>query len=887
MATTARQSKPPRKGPDPNARRTPAWGPRASPAFSPGPANARLPNGNQQQPAGAFPPLNGARPSDNNATNQILQRISGLTGTTITILTKTNVRYEGVVQSTSGEGDTQGVTLKDVKDINNPGAPLKEQFFIAATNILDWSSGPADAKVPNGADTFKTDTDISQRTVSRRERELQAWQPDNADGAAATSPTTGATNARNVDELTFGPGASGAAWDQFAVNEQLFGVKAEFDEEVYTTKLDRNAPDFKEKERKAAQIASEIMGTATNNPHIAEERVMNLNADGSSANEEEKYGAVVRGANAYIPPGARKANAGAASSANATTPPAKADLPKVAVNAPDGAAVPQTSTSSSTPSASKVPSPAPTGAATPGSAKPADAVPAFRNFVSTEKDRLLKKKQALMKSEMDKRLSDLVNFSKSFKLNKPIPDDLVPILAKDEDKQRQIKEKTVRDAEDQRARAIGVSSTLTAAPVARALPSAGIAPSAAKAGAETARQMPTAKASASSGVAAAVAGKTVTAPSKPGEGSKKISMFIQPIPPFKGKRSSTSPGQGQQPGQQPQSAVPTANGGAKPAASPLSPTAVNRLNVNASSFRPTAKGSPFSPGGSPNPNAASSTSSPKVKPAEAASPQGPPNPFFGPRPPKRSAVHIKDDFNPFKNHKVTDAAQVAPTWPYSGKRYMQMFPPIPQQPQQQSPPMAPPGPPPPMPPTYEEDPAAQAARGYVYAYPPYGYPGQVIHSSLTVLQMVPPMMPGMAPPPPGAYIPGPYMQPMPYPMPPPNGAYLVPSGAGAWPDRRPPGTPAMYPSTPMGQMPPPQAYMPPPPPPGTYPPPPNGAGPRPSMPPTPIPSHAHPYYHQSPQLQHAMPYPMMMPPPGPGGVPPHPYDPSGQPPPPVPMGGHA
>ena len=63
-------------------------------------------------------------------------------------------------------------------------------------------------------------------------------------------------------------------------------------------------------------------------------------------------------------------------------------------------------------------------------------------------------------------------------------------------------------------------------------------------------------------------------------------------------------------------------------------------------------------GGSPNPNAASSTSSPKVKPAEAASPQGPPNPFFGPRPPKRSAVHIKDDFNPFKNHKVTDAAQV-------------------------------------------------------------------------------------------------------------------------------------------------------------------------------------------------------------------------------------
>ena len=38
------------------------------------------------------------------------------------------------------------------------------------------------------------------------------------------------------------------------------------------------------------------------------------------------------------------------------------------------------------------------------------------------------------------------------------------------------------------------------------------------------------------------------------------------------------------------------------------------------------------------------------------------------------------------------------------------------------------------------------------------------------------MMQGMPPPgPPGAYIPGPYMQPMPYPpgMPPPNGTHLV------------------------------------------------------------------------------------------------------------------
>jgi hypothetical protein len=51
---------------------------------------------------------------------------------------------------------------------------------------------------------------------------------------------------------------SGGSWDQFDANEQLFGITTSFDEAVYTTKLDRNAPDFKERERKAQQIADEI-----------------------------------------------------------------------------------------------------------------------------------------------------------------------------------------------------------------------------------------------------------------------------------------------------------------------------------------------------------------------------------------------------------------------------------------------------------------------------------------------------------------------------------------------------------------------------------------------------------------------------------------------------
>src|SRR6266550_5763588 len=125
------------------------------------------------------------------------------------------------------------------------------------------------------------------------------------------------------------------------------------------------------------------------------------------------------------------------------------------------------------------------------------------------------------------------------------------------------------------------------------------------------------------------------------------------------------------------------------------------------------------------------------------------------------------------------------------------------------------------------------------------------------------MMPGMAPPgPPTAYLPGPFMQPMPYPpgMPSP-GLSTVKQKIRlrlmlfflaqlctllVW-DKCRVSLKLQAEYLILKVLLAPQAYMPPPPPPGAYPPPPNGAGPRPSMPPTPIPAHAHPYYHQSPQ----------------------------------------
>lgn len=77
-----------------------------------------------------------------------------------------------------------------------------------------------------------------------------------------------------------------------------------------------------------------------------------------------RYGAVVRGSNAYIPPAARKQAAmGSTTAINAP----KAEAPKIAVNGPDGAQI-------STPP-SKTSTPAPAAAPSATNQVPANKVP--------------------------------------------------------------------------------------------------------------------------------------------------------------------------------------------------------------------------------------------------------------------------------------------------------------------------------------------------------------------------------------------------------------------------------------------------------------------------------------------------------------------------------
>jgi hypothetical protein len=90
-------------------------------------------------------------------------------GSTITLLTKTTKRYEGIIASTTeNEGDTTGVTLRDVKELNAPNVPIKSQFFIASTNIDSWS--PVTTNSNSSGSTLPT---TSSRADSKERALLQ------------------------------------------------------------------------------------------------------------------------------------------------------------------------------------------------------------------------------------------------------------------------------------------------------------------------------------------------------------------------------------------------------------------------------------------------------------------------------------------------------------------------------------------------------------------------------------------------------------------------------------------------------------------------------------------------------------------------------------------
>ncbi|KAI6800854.1 hypothetical protein KC361_g2108 [Hortaea werneckii] len=321
-----------------------------------------------------------------------------------------------------------------------------------------------DAKpMQNGSATssFRTDTEISRRDGPMpRERELQRWD--------AGDPST---------EISLED--SGEGWDQFAANERMYGIRSDYDENMYTTALNYNDPQYRQKEAQAARIAREIEGSAPTNAHVAEERRKDAEKNDGGMDEEEKYSGVQRdgqvqlpkrGAGSYIPPSQRPITS------NPTVPGAPYDPAILSttkpVAAPAPSPIPQADKTAKPSAAEQKEQPKPSSNEINGrdaSAPPKDSpalkptsqqqpedhmrsvANAFKEFANMEKLKVRQgqeMKRHNVKQEKNVLLNDLKKFAASFKLNTRVPDDLVPILAKDREKQAEIQKKAEESAKE-------------------------------------------------------------------------------------------------------------------------------------------------------------------------------------------------------------------------------------------------------------------------------------------------------------------------------------------------------------------------------------------------------------------------------------------------------
>jgi len=373
-------------------------------------------------------------------------------------------------------------------------------LFVSDVTVV----GGAPSQNGSSKPLFLTDTQISSKEAQApTERVLQRWTP---------GPDT------SVDLSLDDSGETG--WDQFATNKEKFGVSTDYDENIYTTAIDRSNPQYHLERAKAERIAREIESSAPANAHVAEERQRDaMQTDGTD--EEDKYSGVrrdvtplpKRATGAYVPPSQRPITSAQTvpgapfdpaiiSSQIKTLPkssghPADHDLPLPAAphqsnsfsNQPtvtisaDQPVVGNTDRSASI----AVPTFASTDHAIGGSQASTTAqVPkrtsqnttedhvrgtadAFKQFANNEKLRIRAAQEAKrvnQRQEKNVKLNDLKKFAANFKLKSRVPDDLVPILAKDRVKQIEIqsraeeaaKEEELRQKEKDTEKPVGITS---------------------------------------------------------------------------------------------------------------------------------------------------------------------------------------------------------------------------------------------------------------------------------------------------------------------------------------------------------------------------------------------------------------------------------------------
>ncbi|KAK0634480.1 hypothetical protein B0T17DRAFT_7631 [Bombardia bombarda] len=289
-------------------------------------AHCRQPPVQQKAWTSAKNPITGrSQTPQGNSNLQSKQSVTGnlREGQRVRIVLATGAEFEGTCAS-SPDTATFRLNMVQQKKLPNSaeianGAGRREQAMmsfqrkeIIDARVISSNQAKNDGKATNGnRSSFRTDAAISNPRPGA-ERALKPWVPDTVDDG----------------EGGLEKSANSGTWDQFAANEHLFGLKTDYDENIYTTTIDMSHPKYKERAAAAERKAREIERSTAATAHVAEERVMDF-AGGDDRDEEEKYSGVRRQdfpplsnrENKYTTP-ARRAPTGAATVKGAPVDPA-------------------------------------------------------------------------------------------------------------------------------------------------------------------------------------------------------------------------------------------------------------------------------------------------------------------------------------------------------------------------------------------------------------------------------------------------------------------------------------------------------------------------------------------------------------------------------------
>ncbi|CEJ60643.1 hypothetical protein PMG11_09211 [Penicillium brasilianum] len=671
------------------------------------------PNGNATRQSGSpRPGQKESNTSDSHAHDRLVFLFASFIGLRTTITTKSGEKFTGIFSSSNLEASESSFLLKmvqhaaqenqgkanGVSDTATPyvgSAPEHSMAFdikdVADISVPNVSPAEVSVKESNGAGGFRTDADISGN-LAMRERTLKRWEPAE----------------HEVDMSLDSAAGDHKGWDQFETNERLFGAKTSYDENIYTTRIDRSDPTYRQKQVEAARIAAEIEGTEVDNVHMREERGL-IAPDTGDQDEEDKYSGVQREnksfpplvsgqPNKYTPPGRRQAGAQPA------VPAKQAPTPPIPATAQNEEAQPAAAPKAATEIDQKVePSKAVPVAASVSAAVAAaplakqqrpipenatanvetEVLDHFRQFANSEKLKMQERRRNQASYDRTVKLNELMKFSKNFKLSTPVPKDLVPILAKDPHKQEAIISRAQQS--DDKASPKAAAQVTEQKPAVRATgPTGAIPPSAPSDRQNYPRGRP---GYLPTGPLAGPSGRYPQQPmqaGRPGTGmlSHRLADNLQ-----QRKGAGMAPAPAPLPVQDAR-VPPTGPASEQPrVTSPVktqapTTTAASKFNVRAMEFKPNPAASTFTPGGAAPAAAAAAAPPPPTAPtaaASAASAASPrpfsrnrsvsrattPSAFFGIKKPVPASERpsIDDQFNPIKRMKK-ESAESAENKPY-------------------------------------------------------------------------------------------------------------------------------------------------------------------------------------------------------------------------------